>query len=224
MRAGRPVKWVETRTEHLSASLHGNEVFFDAELAVKKDGTILGLKARALHDEGALYEEGTDRSRSTLFAMLPWDIPLKTSAWISTAWPHNKCPVGPNRSYGKMQQCFLVERLLDMAARRLEMDPVEIRYKNFVQPHQMPYESPTGCILDGGDYPGAMKKVLEMVNYPKVRAEQAKLRKSGKYLGIGIALGMDACPVNSSIQRMMNPKAQASGGQRGGLGEDCTQR
>jgi len=123
----------------------------------------------------------------------------------------NKCPVGPNRSYGKMQQCFLVERLLDMAARRLKMDPVEIRHKNFVQPNQMPYETPTGCILDGGDYPGALKKALEMIDYQKVRKDQAKGRESGKYLGIGIALGMDACPVNSSIQRLMNPEAKASG-------------
>ena len=210
MRAGRPVKWVETRTEHLSASLHGNEVFYDAELAVKKDGTILGLKARALHDEGAyMRREPVGAINFIRHATVGYTFKnLRMDLYCVAT---NKCPVGPNRSYGKMQQCFLVERLLDMAARKLEMDPVDIRHKNFVQPNQMPYESPTGCILDGGDYPGALKKVLEMVDYPKVRAEQAKLRKSGKYLGIGIALGMDACPVNSSIQRMMNPKAQASG-------------
>ena len=104
------------------------------------------------------------------------------------------------------------------------MDPVEIRLKNFVQPKQMPYESPTGCILDGGDYPAALKKVLEMIDYPKMREEQAKLRESGKYLGIGIALEMDTCPVHSSIQRMMNPEAEASGRQRGDMGEDCTRR
>ncbi len=210
MRAGRPVKWVETRTEHLSASTHGNEVFYDAELAVRKDGTILGLKARAVHDEGAyMRREPIGAINFIRHATVGYTFRnLRMDLYcIST----NKCPVGPNRSYGKMQQCFLVERLLDMAARKLEMDPVEIRLKNFVQPKQMPYESPTGCILDGGDYPAALKKALEMIDYPKVREEQAKLRESGKYLGVGIAFGMDACPVNSSIQRMMNPEAKASG-------------
>ena len=210
MRVGRPVKWVETRTEHLLASTHGNEVFYDAELALKKDGTILGLKARAIHDEGAyMRREPVGAINFIRHATVGYAFRNLSMDLYCVAT--NKCPVGPNRSYGKMQQCFLVERLLDMAARRLKMDPVEIRYKNFVQPDQMPYESPTGCILDGGDYPGALKKVLEMVDYPKVRAEQAKLRESGKYLGIGIALGMDASPVNSSIQRMMNPQAKASG-------------
>ena len=210
MRAGRPVKWVETRSEHLSASTHGNEVFYDAELAVKKDGTILGLKARAVHDEGAyMRREPIGAINFIRHATVGYTFRNLSMDLYCVAT--NKCAVGPNRSYGKMQQCFLVERLLDMAARRLEMDPAEIRLKNFVKPEQMPYESPTGSVLDGGDYSAAVKKALDMIDYPKVRKEQAKLRQSGKYLGIGIALGMDGCPVNSSIQRMMNPEAKASG-------------
>ena len=209
-RAGRPVKWVETRTEHLLASAHGNEVIYDAELAVQKDGTILGLKARAIHDEGAyMRREPIGAINFIRHATVAYTLQNLSMDLYCVAT--NKCPVGPNRSYGKMQQCFLVERLLDMAARRLEMDPVEIRHKNFVQPDQMPYETPTGCILDGGDYPGALNKALEMIDYQKVRKEQAKARESGRYLGIGVAFGMDACPVNSSIQRMMNPQAKASG-------------
>ena len=210
MRAGKPVKWVETRTEHLSASAHGNEVLYDAELAVKKDGTITGLRARAVHDEGAyMRREPIGAINFIRHATVAYTFQNLSMDLYCIAT--NKCPVGPNRSYGKMQQCFLVERLIDLAARRLELDPGEMRLKNFVQPDQMPYESPTGCILDGGDYPGTMKKALEMIDYSKVREEQARLRESGRYIGVGIAVGMDACPVNSSIQRMMNPKLQMSG-------------
>ena len=210
MRAGRPVKWVETRTEHLAASLHGNEVFYDAELAVRKDGTVLGLKARAVHDEGAyMRREPIGAINFIRHATVGYTLENLSMDLYCVAT--NKCPVGPNRSYGKMQQCFLVERLLDIAARRLKIDPGEIRLRNFVQPNEMPYETPTGCILDGGDYPGALKKALEMIDYQKVREQQAQLRESGRYLGVGVALGMDACPVNSSIQRIMNPQAKASG-------------
>jgi 2-furoyl-CoA dehydrogenase large subunit len=209
-RAGRPVKWVETRSEHLASSLHGNEVFYDAELAVKKDGTILGLKARALHDEGAyMRREPIGAINFIRHATVGYNFQNLSMELACVAT--NKCPVGPNRSYGKMQQCFLVERLIDMAAKKLQLDPVEVRLKNFVQPEQMPYETPTGCILDGGDYPAVLKKAVELIDYAKVREEQAKGRESGKYIGVGFAMGMDGCPVNSSIQRMMNPDLKASG-------------
>jgi 2-furoyl-CoA dehydrogenase large subunit len=209
-RAGRPVKWVETRSEHLASSLHGNEVFYDAELAVKKDGTILGLKARALHDEGAyMRREPIGAINFIRHATVGYTFQNLSMDIYCVAT--NKCPVGPNRSYGKMQQCFLVERLIDMAARQLGLDPVEVRLKNFVKPEQMPYETPTGCILDGGDYGAVLQKAVELIDYAKVREEQAEGRKAGKYIGVGFALGMDGCPVNSSIQRMMNPKLKASG-------------
>ncbi len=209
-RAGKPVKWVETRSEHMASSLHGNEVFYDAELAVKKDGTILGLKARAVHDEGAyMRREPIGAINFIRHATVGYNFQNLSMDLYCVAT--NKCPVGPNRSYGKMQQCFLVERLIDLAAGELKLDPVEVRLKNFVTPEQMPYETPTGCILDGGDYPAVLRKAVELIDYAKVREEQAKGRESGKYIGVGFALGMDGCPVNSSIQRMMNPKLQASG-------------
>ena len=209
-RAGKPVKWVETRTEHLSASAHGNEVLYDAELAVRKDGTITALRARAVHDEGAyMRREPIGAINFIRHATVAYT--FKNLSMDLYCIATNKCPVGPNRSYGKMQQCFLVERLIDLAASQLKLDPGEMRLKNFVQPEQMPYESPTGCILDGGDYAGTLKRALEMIDYPKVKEEQARLRQEGKYIGVGIALRMDACPVSSSIQRMMNPKLQMSG-------------
>jgi 2-furoyl-CoA dehydrogenase large subunit len=209
-KAGRPVKWVEDRTQHMSASAHGNEVFYDAEIAVKKDGTILGLRARAVHDEGAyIRREPIGAVNFIRHSTVGYTFPNLKMEICAVAT--NKCPVGPNRSYGKMQQCFLVERMMELAARRLGIDCAEMRLKNFVRPEQMPFETPSGSVLDGGDYPGALRKAMEMVDYAGVKEQQAGARQQGRYLGVGIALGMDACPVNSRIQRVMNPAARASG-------------
>jgi 2-furoyl-CoA dehydrogenase large subunit len=210
MKAGRPVKWVEDRTQHMNASAHGNEVHYDAEIAVKKDGTVLGLRAKAIHDEGAYIRRepigAVNFIRHSTVGYTFRNLKIEICA-VAT----NKCPVGPNRSYGKMQQCFLVERMMEMAARKLGIDCAEMRFKNFVPPDEMPYETPSGSVLDGGDYPGTLKKAMAMIDYPKMKEEQARARKEGRYIGIGVALGMDACPVNSRIQRIMNEKARASG-------------
>ncbi|MBI2303513.1 MAG: xanthine dehydrogenase family protein [Chloroflexi bacterium] len=210
LRTGRPVKWVEDRTGHLQASAHGSEIKFDGEIAMKKDGTILGVRARAVHDEGAYIRREPigviNFIRHATVSYRFQNLRMELSSVVT-----NKCPVGPNRSYGKMQQCFLVERLIDMAAREMGLDPVEIRLKNFVAPEEMPYESPSGCILDGGDYPQAMRRAVAMIDYAKVRQEQAAARQEGRYIGIGIALGMDACPVNSGIVRLVTPESRASG-------------
>lgn len=209
-KAGRPVKWVEDRTQHLLASTHGNEVRYEAEIAVKKDGTVLGLRAKAVHDEGAyIRREPIGAVNFIRHSTVGYN--FRNLGMEVIAVTTNKCPVGPNRSYGKMQQCFLVERMMEIAARKLGIDCAEMRFRNLVKKGQMPYETPSGGILDGGDYPGTLRKAMDMIGYEKVKEEQAKLRKQGKYIGVGVAFGMDACPVNSSIQRVMNPKATASG-------------
>jgi 2-furoyl-CoA dehydrogenase large subunit len=123
----------------------------------------------------------------------------------------NKCPTGPLRSYGKMEYNYLVERLLDIAARKMGIAQEEIRRRNYVTPDRMPYETPTGALLDGGDYPKILKKLLDETKYEEQLKEQEKLRKQGKIIGIGIAMGMEAGAINSSAGRLMNPRSIASG-------------
>jgi 2-furoyl-CoA dehydrogenase large subunit len=123
----------------------------------------------------------------------------------------NKAPVGPNRSYGKMQQCYLVERLIDAGARRLGLDPVEVRLKNFVQPAEMPYETASGCRLDGGNYAGMLRRAMEMIDFDSAVAEVERGRREGRLLGIGTAMGMDGCPINASIIRLINEDNSTSG-------------
>ncbi len=209
-KAGRPVKWVETRREHMMASTHGQEVLYDGEMALASDGTILGVRARALHDEGAYMRREPIGAinfirHSTVgyrFSNLEMDIYAVLT---------NKSAVGPNRSYGKMQHCYLIERLLDKGARALGLDQAEIRFRNFVQPEQMPYENPSGCRLDGGDYPRMLRRAMEMIDYEAVGRSRVEARKQGRLLGVGVAMGMDGCPINASLIRVINPSLQTSG-------------
>ncbi len=209
-RVKRPVLWEELRSEHMVSSAHGNEVYYTAEIALKKDGTILGYRARAVHDEGAyMRREPLGALNFIRHASVVYKFRcLEMDVWAVVT---NKCPVGPNRCYGKMQQNYLVERMIDSAARRLGMDQVEIRMKNFVAPKQMPYETPTGGILDGGDYPGLLQKLADGVNYEEVLRERDRLRAQGRIVGVGISMGMDSSPVNPGFSHVINPKSHSSG-------------
>ncbi len=208
-KAGRPVKWVESRSEHLQGSTHGNEILFEGEMAFSKDGIIQGVRARALHDEGCYMRRepigAVNFIRHATVGYTIRNLQMDLSTVVT-----NKAPVGPNRSYGKMQQCYLIERLIESGARALAMDPVEIRLKNFVQPAQMPYEA-SGCRLDGGDYPRMMQRAMELFDYEGARRERDRARQEGRALGIGVAMGMDGCPINASLVRVIDPRRQTSG-------------
>lgn len=209
-RIGRPVRWIETRTEHMVASAHGSEINYEGEMAFSKDGKILGLRAKAYHDEGA-YMRREPIAAFNFIRHATMTYTFRNLEMDIYAVVTNKCPVGPNRSYGKMQQGFLVERLLELGAKKLGIDPIEIRLRNFVSSEQMPYETPTGAMLDGGDYSRALKKVLENMDYAALVKERDRLRSEGKLAGVGISMGMDACPINFSSNRLINPKSTASG-------------
>ncbi len=209
-RIRRPVLWEELRQEHMVSSAHGNEVFYTAEIAMKKDGTILGYRAKAMHDEGAyMRREPLGAVNFIRHASMTYKFrSLEMDVWAVVT---NKCPVGPNRCYGKMQQNYLIERLVDSAARKLGMDPVELRMRNFVTPDQMPYETPAGGIFDGGDYPGLLSKLVNGTGYKEILKERDRLRAQGRIVGVGIAMGMDSSPVNPGFGRLVNPKSKSSG-------------
>lgn len=208
-RYGRPAKFIEDRTGHLSASHHGNEVLYDAEMAVLADGTILGVRTRAVHDEGAYLEREPKGTVNQLrHATLTYS--FRNIEMDFLAVMTNKCPAGPNRAYGKVQQVFLIERLIDEAARELNVDPVEMRRRNLVLPDQMPYETPTGALYDGGDYPELIARIGKMYDFDEFRKRQADALKEGRYLGVGIAVGLEACPSNNSIQQLIDPADRRS--------------
>jgi CO/xanthine dehydrogenase Mo-binding subunit len=210
-KAGRPVKWTEYRWEHLAASAHGNErTFLDIEVPVMADGTILGFKLRAFDDAGA-YMRYEPLGAVIWSQVVPGNYRFKHIRVDYTETFTNKCPVGPNRGYSRLQHLWMIERIVDTVAHELGFDPVELRKLNYIQPEDFPYEAPNGCIYDSGDYHSMLDKALELVDYPAVRARKEAAAGSGKRIGIGIGTTLDSGTNNFGQSRIINPELPFSG-------------
>jgi carbon-monoxide dehydrogenase large subunit len=191
MQLGQPVKWIEDRLEHLKAANHSREVECEVEIAAQRDGTLLGLRARVYGDMGAYIRTHGGLVPSSTAAVLtgPYRIPAYqcTVSCVMT----NKMGLGTLRAPGRYESCFIRERLLDMMAADLGLDPVELRLKNFIQPSDMPYTvgetrpNTPPTIFDSGDYPMALRHALTHIDYDSLRPLQGSLH-DGKYHGIGI--------------------------------------
>jgi len=207
----RPVQWTEWRTDfHLSMS-HGNERWFqDTEVAVKDDGTLLGFRTKALDDAGAWlrYEPlgGVIWAQVTP-GMYRWRHIELDFTQVAT----NKAPVSPNRGYSRMQHLWFTERVIDIVARELGLDPVEVRKKNYIRAEDMPYETPNGCVYDSGDYAGMLDLALELIDYGAIPAKRAEAEARGKRLGVGIGSTLDSGTNNFGQSRLINPELQFSG-------------
>ena len=123
----------------------------------------------------------------------------------------NKAPVSPNRGYSRMQQLWFTERVIDIVAHTLGFDPVEIRRRNFVQPEDMPYETPNGCVYDSGDYPRALEMALELIGADGIEERRAEAASRGKLLGLGIGSTLDSGTNNFGQSQLINPDLQFSG-------------
>jgi 2-furoyl-CoA dehydrogenase large subunit len=207
----RPVQWTEWRTEFHQSMSHGNERWFqDVEVAVKADGTLLGFRCKALDDAGAYlrYEPLGGVIWSQVAAgMYTWRNVRVDFQQVMT----NKAPVSPNRGYSRMQQLWLTERIIDVVAHELGFDRVEIRKRNYVQPEQMPYETPNGCVYDSGDYPRALDAALELIGYERIEERRRDADERGKLLGFGIGSTLDSGTNNFGQSQLVNPDLQFSG-------------
>jgi carbon-monoxide dehydrogenase large subunit len=187
---GHPVKWIEDRTENLISTGFARDFHMHGEMALKKDGTMLGLRASLLADEGAFHADAQpSKFKVGLFHIVTgsYDLP---AAHVSAEGAYtNKAPGGVayRCSFRVTEASYLIERLVQNAAYELDMDPSEIRLKNFIDKDQFPYESATGFVYDSGDYQGAMNLALEKVGYAELRKEQEAGRAEGKLIGIGLA-------------------------------------
>jgi 2-furoyl-CoA dehydrogenase large subunit len=205
MKVGRPVKWVETRTEHMLASSHGAERIFRVEVPVKKDGTVLGLKVLSIDDDGA-YARHEPAGLTVWAQVTPGAYKIKHIYCDMYAVFTNKCPAGPNRGFARAPHSFMIERVMDLVARELNLDPAYVRMKNYVTRDDMPYTTPNGCVYDDGDYPRSLNIVLEALRYNELREKQKELWKEGKYIGIGLATTLDSGAPNFGQVKMLNPK------------------
>lgn len=184
---GRPVKWVETRRENFMATTHGRGQINYVELAAKRDGTITGLRVRVIADLGAycqLYTPGVP-TNTGLMACGCYRIPNALAEVIGVFT--NRTPTDAYRGAGRPEAAFLIERAIDALARTLNLDPAEIRRRNFIPPDAFPYKTATGATYDSGNYARALDKALSLVTYDALREEQKQLRALGRYVGIGLA-------------------------------------
>ena len=190
--AARPVKWIETRTESIQNTTHGRGQFYDVEVAAKKDGTLLGMRVVQYVDVGAYHGTfGAFQPVACLMAggAYKWKGISARTVGVLT----NRVPTDPYRGAGRPEATHLVERVVDLVARELGMDPVDIRRKNFIQPKDFPFTQNFGLVVDSGDYEKSLDRALELAGYQELRKQQADLRKQGRYLGIGLSTWIELC-------------------------------
>lgn len=186
---GRPVKWIESRTEQLAAASQAREQRAEVEAAADRDGRILALRARVVSDAGAYHAHPVTQALEPLgtTAILPGPYVTPAYAWEATAVRTNKPPLGAYRGVGMTMGAFAMERILDLVAERLELDPAEVRSRNLIPRDAYPFVSASGMTYDSGDYPEALARALALAGYARLREEQAAARAAGRLVGIGLA-------------------------------------
>jgi carbon-monoxide dehydrogenase large subunit len=199
----RPVRWVETRSENFLVTNHGRAQIADIELAATNDGKITGLKLTVIGDAGA-YPKGLDIPYLTAtMAVGCYNIPA-VALDIKAVYT-NTTTVGAYRGAGRPEAAYYIERAVDMLAHKLDMDPAEVRRKNFIPPDAFPVTVATGEKYDTGEYARALDKALATAGYADLRAQQAAARQDGKIVGIGMASYVEICgfgPFESSIVKV----------------------
>ena len=184
----RPVKWVEDRMESLMACGHAHEMVVDVSVAADNDGKVHGVRARVLVDQGAHTLGPTSAGLEPMTTGQSIVGPYRIDNFECNSYGvlTNKCPGAAYRGVGTVQGVFVIERVMDMLADELGLDPVDVRMKNFIQPQDQPFNTSAGRLYDSGDYPDTLAKLLEVSSYQHLREEQAEARSRGEQVGIGI--------------------------------------
>src|SRR5437870_2295392 len=171
MKIGKPVKWIESRRENFQCTIHGRGHVDYYEVASKRDGTVLGLRLKLIQDLGAYHQLLTPAIPTLSVLMMPGLYKFRNVTADIIGVFTNCVPTDAYRGAGRPEATHGVERMMDLLAAELKMDPAEIRLKNFPRPDEFPYATATGLNYDSGDYAAPLKKALELVEYKKVREE-----------------------------------------------------
>jgi carbon-monoxide dehydrogenase large subunit len=188
--SGRPLKWVEGRTENLQATHHGRAQIYDVELGAKRDGSIVGYRVTQHLDTGA-YVSVFSSFQCSAYVVAAGAYDIKPVQFRTVGVLTNTTPTDAYRGAGRPEATHAIERAVDLMARELDMDPAELRRKNFSR--EFPHTNYLGITYDTGDYPKALDKALELAGYDDLRRRQAELRTQGRYLGIGISSWIEVC-------------------------------
>jgi aerobic carbon-monoxide dehydrogenase large subunit len=205
LRTGWPVKWVEDRAEHLRSAIHAREQVHDVELGLDRDGRLLALRDRFLVDSGAYNPLGLVIPYNTI-AHLQGPYRVAHLEAVATAVLTNKVPAAPYRGAGRPEAVFAVERAIERAARALGLDPLELRLRNLLRPDELPfragilYRDGEPLVLDGGDYPAALRRAAELADYAGAKARGVRRAQGaeggsppagqvadGRRVGVGVA-------------------------------------
>ncbi len=187
---GKPIKWIEDRMENLQADSFARDYHIKAELAAKKDGTMTALRIKTVADHGyADAAANPSKFPAGLFSICTGAYDLKQAFAEVDGVYTNKAPGGIayRCSFRVTEAAHAIERMVDVLAQELKMDPADLRMKNFIQADKFPYRSVLGWDYDSGNYPAALKKAMDNIGYAALRKEQAEKRQRGELMGIGIS-------------------------------------
>ena len=198
-KTGRPVKWNESRSENFQATSHGRDHYQEVEMAATSDGVILGLRAKVWANLGAYLSTAATGVPTILHGL------MLSGAYTFPAVHEdvygvftNTTPVDAYRGAGRPEATFMVERMMDLVAHEIGMDPAELRRKNLIPPFTDGHEVITGLVYDTGNYEPALDLAMQMVDYPALRKKQTQLRQQGRYVGIGIVTYTEICGLGPS--------------------------
>jgi carbon-monoxide dehydrogenase large subunit len=195
---GKPIKWVAERSESFMSDAHGRDHVSHAELALDKDGKFLALRVSTLANMGAYLSTFASCVPTYLYATLLAGVYTTPVIYCEVkAVFTNTVPVDAYRGAGRPEATFLLERLVDVAARQMKMDRVEIRRKNFIPANAFPYQTPVALQYDSGDYQATLEQCLKTADWAGFPARKAEAQKRGKLRGIGISTYLEACGIES---------------------------
>ncbi len=198
MKIGKPIKWIESRRENFLCTIHGRGHVDYYEVAAKRDGTILGIKLKLIQDLGSYHQLLTPAIPTLSVLMMPGLYKCQNVRADIIGVFTNAVPTDAYRGAGRPEATHGIERMVDILADELKMDPAEIRFKNFVPNEAFPYATATGLSYDSGNYSAPLEKALGLVNYTQLRQEQDEARKAGRLMGIGISTYGEICAIGPS--------------------------
>ncbi len=214
----RPVKWTETRQENFQVTTHGRDHVQEVELAGTRDGQIQAIRVKTYANMGAYLSTAAPGVPTILFGLIvngAYKIPHASSEVLGVLT--HTTPVDAYRGAGRPEATFLVERMVDLYAGAVQMDPLKVREKNLIRHEDFPYTNAFGLQYDSGNYQETVSKALQIFDYPAFRREQETLRKQGKYIGVGFSTYVEMCGLGPS-------EVAGAVGFQGGLWESATVR
>jgi carbon-monoxide dehydrogenase large subunit len=198
MKIGKPVKWIESRRENFTCTIHGRGHVDYYEIAAKRDGTLLGIKLKLIQDLGAYHQLLTAAIPTLSVLMMPGLYKCQNIRADIVGVFTNAVPTDAYRGAGRPEATHGIERMMDILAAELKMDPVEVRRKNFIANDAFPFHTATGLVYDSGNYAAPLDKALELVSYKKLREEQKQARADGRLMGIGLSTYGEICAMGPS--------------------------